>query len=76
MEGWQNQGYGTKLVRFIHEHSTTLGCRKMFLITNKHNASACRCYEKAGGICNAAFDPGFPDHITMSLRSEVLPAKA
>ena len=30
VEGWQNQGYGTKLVRFIHEHSTTLGCRKMF----------------------------------------------
>ena len=56
VEGWQNQGYGTKLVRFIHEHSTTLGCRKMFLLTHKHNASACRCYEKAGGICNSASD--------------------
>ena len=56
MEGWQNQGYGTELVRFIHEHSKALGCRKMFLLTNKHNASACRCYEKAGGICNAASD--------------------
>ena len=43
MEGW-------------HEHSKTLGCRKMFLLTYKHNASACRCYEKAGGICNAASD--------------------
>ena len=51
MEGWQKQGYGTGLVRFIHEHSKTLGCRKMFLLTDKHNVSACRCYEKAGGIC-------------------------
>ena len=52
----QKVGYGTELVRFIHEHSKTLGCRKMFLLTYKHNASACRCYEKAGGICNAASD--------------------
>ena len=56
MEGWQNQGYGAELVRFIHEHSKALGCRKMFLLTDKHNASACRCYEKAGGICNTASD--------------------
>ena len=54
MEGWQNQGYGTELVRFIHEHSKTLGCRKMVLLTNKRNASACRCYGKAGGISDAA----------------------
>ena len=52
----KNQGYGTELVRFVHEHSKTLGCRKMFLLTHKHNASACRCYKKAGGICNAASD--------------------
>ena len=56
MAGWQNQGYGTELVRFVHGHSKTLGCRKMFLLTHKHNASACRCYAKAGGICNAASD--------------------
>ena len=56
MEGWQSQGYGTELVRFVHEHSKALGCRKMFLLTHKHNVSACRCYEKAGGICNAASD--------------------
>ena len=56
MEGWQNQGYGTELVRFVHEHSKALGCRKMFLLTNQHNVSACRCYEKAGGICHAASD--------------------
>ena len=56
MEGWQKHGYGTELVRFIDEHSKTLGCRKMFLLTNKRNASACRCYGKAGGICDAASD--------------------
>ncbi len=36
-------------------HSKSLGCRKMFLMTNTGNASACRCYEKAGGT-NAADD--------------------
>ena len=56
MKGWQNQGYGTELVRFIHEHSKALGCRKMFLLTHKHNVSACRCYGKAGGISDAASD--------------------
>ena len=56
MKEWQNQGYGTELVRFVHEHSKALGCRKMFLLTHKHNAPACRCYEKAGGIWNAASD--------------------
>ena len=30
-----------------------IGCRKMFLITNKSNVSACKCYEKAGGVNNA-----------------------
>ncbi len=56
MEGWRNQGCGTELVRYIHEHSKALGCRKMFLLTHKHNPSACRCYEKAGGICSTASD--------------------
>ena len=36
MEGWQNQGYGTELVRFVHDHSKALGCRKMFLLTNSN----------------------------------------
>ena len=26
----------------------------MFLITNKSNLSACRCYEKSGGISKAS----------------------
>ena len=54
MAGYQNLGYGTELVRFVHAHSKSLGCRKMFLMTNTGNVSACRCYEKAGGISAAA----------------------
>ena len=50
----QNLGYGTELVRFVSAHSKSLGCRKMFLMTNTGNVSACRCYEKAGGISAAA----------------------
>ena len=54
LAGYQNLGYGTELVRFVQAHSKNLGCRKMFLITNTGNVSACRCYEKAGGISAAA----------------------
>ena len=54
MAGYQNLGYGTELVRFVHAHSKSLGCRKMFLMTNTGNVSACRCYEKAGGTSTAA----------------------
>ena len=53
MSGYQNLGYGTELVRFVYAHSKSLGCRKMFLMTNTGNASACRCYEKAGGTSTA-----------------------
>ena len=54
MAGYQNLGYGTELVRYVYAHSKSLGCRKMFLMTNTGNVSACRCYEKAGGISAAA----------------------
>lgn len=53
MEQYQGNGYGTKLMMFIRSYIKTIGCRKMFLITNKSNISACKCYEKAGGINNA-----------------------
>ncbi len=53
MEKYQSRGYGTELVKYISSHSKSIGCRKMFLITNKSNISACRCYEKAGGINTA-----------------------
>lgn len=50
---YQGNGYGTELMNFIKEHIKQIGCRKMFLITNKSNTSACKCYEKAGGFNNA-----------------------
>ncbi len=50
MENYQKHGYGTELMKYISTYSKGIGCRKVFLITNKSNLSACRCYEKAGGI--------------------------
>ncbi len=49
----QGRGYGTKLMSFIKEYIKKIECRKMFLITNKSNISACKCYEKAGGVNNS-----------------------
>ena len=45
----QGSGYGTALMRFIDAWRKEAGCRKLFLITNKSNEKACRCYGKAGG---------------------------
>ena len=56
MNGFQGKGYGTELMNFIKEYIKEIGCRKMFLITNKSNISACKCYEKAGGISKANDD--------------------
>ena len=56
MDGFQGKGYGTELMKFIKEYIKKIGCRKMFLITNKSNISACKCYEKAGGINKANDD--------------------
>ena len=56
MENYQNFGYGTELMKYIIAHSKSIGCRKLFLITNKSNISACRCYENAGGIGTADDD--------------------
>lgn len=50
---FQGKGYGTKLMNFIKKHIKEIKCRKMFLITNKSNISACKCYEKAGGVNNS-----------------------
>lgn len=50
---FQGNGYGTQLMNFIKDYIKEIQCRKMFLITNKSNVSACRCYEKAGGVNNA-----------------------
>lgn len=54
IEQYQGNGYGTKLMVFIKNYIKTIECRKMFLITNKSNISASKCYKKAGGINNAA----------------------
>ena len=53
---YQNQGYGTELMNYINEYTKEIGCRKMFLVTNKSNVSACRCYEKSGGLTKADDD--------------------
>ena len=46
IEQYQGNGYGTKLMVFIKNYIKTIECRKMFLITNKGNISACKCYKK------------------------------
>ena len=56
MENHQKLGYGTELMKYIIAHSKSIGCRKLFLITNKSNVPACRCYENAGGISTADDD--------------------
>ena len=56
MKEYQGNGYGTELMNYINEYIKEIGCRKMFLITNKSNSSACKCYEKAGGINKANDD--------------------
>ena len=50
MSDYQANGYGTELMNFIKDYIKQIGCKKMFLITNKSNMSACKCYEKSGGI--------------------------
>ena len=47
---YQGKGYGTDLIKYANEYIKNIGCRKMFLITNKRNIAACKCYEKAGGV--------------------------
>jgi ribosomal protein S18 acetylase RimI-like enzyme len=53
MNDYQGKGYGTGLISFVRDFVKNIGCYKMFLITNKSNISACKCYEKAGGINKA-----------------------
>ena len=55
-EEFQGRGYGTELVRFIDGWRKSAGYRKMFLVTNKSNGKACRCYDKAGGTAPSEDD--------------------
>lgn len=53
MPEYQGKGYGTKLTEFARDWAKSIGCYEMFLITNRGNKSACKCYEKAGGVNHA-----------------------
>ena len=53
MPEYQGKGYGTGLISFARDYAKTIKCYKMYLITNRSNISACKCYEKAGGINKA-----------------------
>ena len=53
MPEYQNKGYGTGLISYARDYARTINCYKMYLITNRSNISACKCYEKAGGINKA-----------------------
>ena len=56
MPEFQNKGIGTGLMNYACKHAKKLGCYEMFLVTNRSNVSACRCYEKAGGVSEATDD--------------------
>ena len=56
MSEFQNKGIGTGLMNYIREYAKKLGCSEMFLVTNRSNASACKCYEKAGGVSESTDD--------------------
>ncbi len=47
---YQSNGYGTNLMKYIYSYVKSIECRKMFLITNKSNIGACKCYKASGGI--------------------------
>ena len=53
MPEYQGKGYGTGLISYARDYARTINCYKMYLITNRSNVSACKCYEKAGGINKA-----------------------
>lgn len=56
MPEFQNEGVGTELMTYVRNYAKELGCYEMFLITNRSNISACKCYEKSGGISEANDD--------------------
>ena len=56
MNDYQGEGIGTKLMIYTRNYAKSIGCSEMFLVTNKSNISACRCYEKSGGKSEASDD--------------------
>ena len=53
---YQGHGYGTKLMEFMCDYAKNIGCDEMFLITNRSNVAACKCYEKSGGVSESQDD--------------------
>ncbi len=53
---YQGKGIGTELMTYTKDYVKSIGCKEMFLMTNKSNTSACKCYEKSGGISEANDD--------------------
>lgn len=53
---YQGNGYGVKLMEFVRDYAKNLGCNEMFLVTNRSNIFACRCYEKSGGVSESQDD--------------------
>lgn len=41
---------------YVRDYTKSIGCYEMFLVTNKSNISACKCYEKSGAISEAEDD--------------------
>lgn len=56
MKDCQSKGIGTELMTYTKNYVKNIGCLEMFLVTNKSNISACKCYEKSGAISEAEDD--------------------
>ena len=56
MKDYQGKGIGTELMTYTKNYIKNIGCKEMFLVTNKSNISACKCYEKSGGVSVAEDD--------------------
>ena len=48
LSSYQGKGVGTSLMSYVRDLSKSIGCYEMFLVTNKSNTSACKCYLKSG----------------------------
>lgn len=47
MPDYQGNGYGICLISFACDFAKTIDCYKIYLITNRSNVSAYKCYEKS-----------------------------
>ena len=53
---YQGKGIGTELMTYTKNYVKNIGCSEMFLVTNRSNISACKCYEKSGAVSEAEDD--------------------